>query len=913
MTAIHFNLLNRRNTPDIYSLSKSDDGQSLKLHIKNPTDDVLEIKPIIGKATSEYYHFVLSFQAGFLDSSHRELRLEDAPDWTMAQPQRAANQQDLFYFAYHGDTPISVSGSEILKLTLSGIHVKAGMITQHIRSMLQFNDHDKRFFDTKPPSMPLQFLLTVREDSPYSLENIGQASKDFEAAIGKINVGEDAMDFFFQIPDDKDKKGPSPEDPLKSFKEESINQKISTIVEKAASKTWVKGKVLPPIEKSVEDLEGEMKALRNKTIQPVIAQLKSGWNFLSPDKTGVDLEIEILPNVDFFSLSNSAQHVEIRALPGASLDIYSAKYTISIKTGTLGSSWIIKNNYNSLGMAKIELAEGENASIATGVTLELELNIIPKENPDFYIDNLVLIFNNFAFVKTYKETQNNVEETRQKAEPIAGFEIHLPLYSGPISVHEDGLNIHPQTEMEDSNVSKLLKFGTYGNYQIFHHGSGTFERNTLGIHVNNDDAFGIYSEHLTPLLAVKGETGDLFVKGRTFIGKWDKDHNPGGQLVLWKDKSSDVGPIITLHNPAGGQGAGGAIDFNGTGDLGAGNVPTLRLRSLNDGSYSSHFIIQTKYLAGSAHRIQERFRIQSDGKIGIGTSTPSHQLTIQQTFSSELNKPKVLLQLEAQTAGVDFNEVGDGFGSAIKFAANRGYNEGLQSGGTIENILYQRAEKPWHHIDYWAFNFKLRHNDDPESDDEKIKNRTQMAIYSNGNVTVENKLTANSIRIGDTGIPEEITEEITPPTYPLTVQKIYSSNLDKAKVLLQLEAQTAGEDYRKVKVGFGTAIRFTANRGVNKNLQSGGIIENILHKRGGENGETKEGDYWAFKFKLRDDNISPEELKDDDKSKEDKRPQMVIYSDGNVEVKNQLAASSIKIGNTVLTEDLLNSLINRWS
>ncbi|BAZ08749.1 hypothetical protein NIES4071_05550 [Calothrix sp. NIES-4071] len=95
---------------------------------------------------------------------------------------------------------------------------------------------------------------------------------------------------------------------------------------------------------------------------------------------------------------------------------------------------------------------------------------------------------------------------------------------------------------------------------------------------------------------------------------------PQSLLVIRKDASGALGPVLTLHNASGGSGAGAAIDFNGY-EVGQ-NSPTARIQSIDDGNFSSHLAFYTKKPGAGNNQIQERLRIQSSGDVGIGTTNP---------------------------------------------------------------------------------------------------------------------------------------------------------------------------------------------------------------------------------------------------------------------------------------------------
>jgi hypothetical protein len=99
-------------------------------------------------------------------------------------------------------------------------------------------------------------------------------------------------------------------------------------------------------------------------------------------------------------------------------------------------------------------------------------------------------------------------------------------------------------------------------------------------------------------LASTGATAD----GATLFGTLTVQRNGGaGQL----------GPIVALTTPAGGKGAGGAIDFNGY-DV-AGNDATARVQSQDDGASSSHLVFHTKQPGAVTNHLVERVRLTSAG------------------------------------------------------------------------------------------------------------------------------------------------------------------------------------------------------------------------------------------------------------------------------------------------------------
>lgn len=100
----------------------------------------------------------------------------------------------------------------------------------------------------------------------------------------------------------------------------------------------------------------------------------------------------------------------------------------------------------------------------------------------------------------------------------------------------------------------------------------------------------------------------------------------GGQLEIFKSAGQALGPKLVLNNYGAGEGAGGAIDFNGY-DVKE-HDPTIRIRSLDDGQNSSHLSFLIKEKGYIDKPLVERLRITSDGHVGIGTNSPLAQFQI---------------------------------------------------------------------------------------------------------------------------------------------------------------------------------------------------------------------------------------------------------------------------------------------
>jgi len=152
------------------------------------------------------------------------------------------------------------------------------------------------------------------------------------------------------------------------------------------------------------------------------------------------------------------------------------------------------------------------------------------------------------------------------------------------------VGIAPDNGLKGKDRLNLIKFGNDGDYQILHKASGAFGRNTLSMHVDQNDAFGVYSSGWTPLLEVEGGSGDLYVKGSVGIGTSKPSHkfhvvaadavglfeSSGGQAYLRLSTNEGLGNRVEITNRPGGRlslwTSGGGDVFNITK---AGNVGIL--------------------------------------------------------------------------------------------------------------------------------------------------------------------------------------------------------------------------------------------------------------------------------------------------------------------------------------------------
>lgn len=163
------------------------------------------------------------------------------------------------------------------------------------------------------------------------------------------------------------------------------------------------------------------------------------------------------------------------------------------------------------------------------------------------------------------------------------------------------LHIASDIALGGTDESNLIKFGKDRDYQILHKARGRFNKPTLGLHTDQQDAIGFYTTGWTPLLEVEGGTGNTFIKGNAEIGQ---------KLAVGNDLSvngnAQVNGALTLKNNAqvdGGLNANGGVNVKGTmnikGPLQVNSVSPIIYNTYNTGklqsnNYNKYINIDTK-------------------------------------------------------------------------------------------------------------------------------------------------------------------------------------------------------------------------------------------------------------------------------------------------------------------------------
>jgi Chaperone of endosialidase len=94
--------------------------------------------------------------------------------------------------------------------------------------------------------------------------------------------------------------------------------------------------------------------------------------------------------------------------------------------------------------------------------------------------------------------------------------------------------------------------------------------------------------------------------------------NPYTALHIRKDVSGALGPSLTLMNGGGSAGAGGSVDFDGY-DSGS-NLPSARIQSLDDNSFSSNLTFLTRAPGSPSNGLVEQVRISDFGSLIVDSS-----------------------------------------------------------------------------------------------------------------------------------------------------------------------------------------------------------------------------------------------------------------------------------------------------
>lgn len=182
-----------------------------------------------------------------------------------------------------------------------------------------------------------------------------------------------------------------------------------------------------------------------------------------------------------------------------------------------------------------------------------------------------------------------------------------------------------------------------GNSAMFSNSSGTLNTaigatsGTVGGGLTNATALGAGSTVAQSNSLVLGQTNGN-EPGVNFVNVGIGTGTPRSIFEVAASATSQLGPVITLTNPAGGAQAKAAIDFNTSTPSTAGAYnPGARIVSVDDGSYSDDLFFFSNKPGADNNGLALNMVIASNGQVGIGTSVPccNGQLVVQSSASAQ--------------------------------------------------------------------------------------------------------------------------------------------------------------------------------------------------------------------------------------------------------------------------------------
>ena len=195
--------------------------------------------------------------------------------------------------------------------------------------------------------------------------------------------------------------------------------------------------------------------------------------------------------------------------------------------------------------------------------------------------------------------------------------------------------------------NQKLRVGAGNDLQLYHDGTNSYLENNTGSLLVQGGGQIIY------LQAVDHEDGirinpngsvQLFNDGGAATFETTSDGvKSTGQADLHSDSGSALTEPLMIRN--GGSGAGtnvGMVFFNGDGtSTGAGAL--AKIKAIDVGSFDADLVFETALKSGfSTGGTVERFRIKSDGNIGIGTDSPGDNKVLVQLTNSNSNDFEVV-------------------------------------------------------------------------------------------------------------------------------------------------------------------------------------------------------------------------------------------------------------------------------
>jgi hypothetical protein len=114
--------------------------------------------------------------------------------------------------------------------------------------------------------------------------------------------------------------------------------------------------------------------------------------------------------------------------------------------------------------------------------------------------------------------------------------------------------------------------------------------------------------------------------GTSYVNVGIGTATPRSILEVSQAVAGQVGPVISLTNPAGQSGASAAIDFNTSTPVnGSGYVPNAEIRAVDAGGYTDNLYFFSNKPGAFNNGYQLNMEVGSNGQVGIGTSVPSYE------------------------------------------------------------------------------------------------------------------------------------------------------------------------------------------------------------------------------------------------------------------------------------------------
>ena len=205
-------------------------------------------------------------------------------------------------------------------------------------------------------------------------------------------------------------------------------------------------------------------------------------------------------------------------------------------------------------------------------------------------------------------------------------------------------------DASDGTEDGLLNFNTIRNGAV----NSFFKSNATEVVINDDSVdldFRVESDNSTHALFVEGSSGNVGI-GTTSTYNMKTTIAGTGSALTTGTGSYAVASIYDTTTPA--AGTGGGLAFQG--DDGTNSAVTFAVvngskENATGGNYASYLGFSTR--ANSA-ALSEKMRIDSNGKVGIGTNSPSTKL---QVNASSAIANELILKLDG--SGVGFNGTND--------------------------------------------------------------------------------------------------------------------------------------------------------------------------------------------------------------------------------------------------------------